>query len=1130
MSLRFLKAKPKLNLSKDKKVRSALRNEAPKTDTQGQSTNDKKIQEEENEKLQERNSKLEVVPKSHCQDTLDCKSVDTNTKECIKEVETSTDNSEHVSNEKSVCVQNTQVNLKSLPNSNASVSSSISKDFVSSEKTSKEELIDTTVLQEINSEKSSINSVNNSPIEKKTLVSKSSISCMKNVFAKEIPVSSDTIVTKESISENKIKDPIIGDEFKDKDCSGHRNEKSIPSSITNKNSTNIERKTSQKSVLDKPPPELKKVPSKTKESPTKTKESPAKTKSLSSYIKQLEHEKKQQLPSQENKEKNLSKPIEKEKAPNPKKRNFEDCTAKPTVPHVIKKNESSIEQICENERNTSLVPVPKPEHSLSPCKEEKPISFDLIVNKQAVKKSPTKRTKVIEARIQKISNLIEANMNLLKNSQLSLNSKKERKLDNSGINKNDVKRDCNQSEQGKNMILTEENILSIPVIMSNTSDGSILENNEILPLMEDHMYAKPTCVNISSFEEIRISHSNESSITRPEKSLASVKIKNLTHEEKKNRKKLHPSKLNGLNAFQRALILEEENKSEDDQMSEASECEPTPFVDVNACTFNEQEEEEDTAVNQISYSFHDKEFQEFSGLCLVTKFIKQENGDSFCPEMKSEFTSPTIGTESANNSNYFEEKVVYSENIIYIEDSTCDENIPMDEELQDDIQHNFKHQESKESQRKCNENFTSRQHRNVTFNFSENIKHESKDTKVKIENKTRKRKIKEEIIAAEFGVAIDVGDDESKNKKENETNNSIQVDIEEPKRRVKIKKDEDYEYLPVDEPCDSSSDLEIDIDERNFVINGKKMKGMKKKPSESIFLKRQHETLKKIKSQASWKDNLTVNDLIFYNPESNPMTNPPDISIVKTNNETILGKTEPSETQDQSEDEEAVDNPEPVPQLKISADGKLIVDPKSLIIEETGLKKSKERLLHSEALVESKYTIKKFDNLYSKRQIKRTTSDWSPEDTIMFYRALNTIGTDFSMMATLFENKTRNCIKRKFKLEERKNPTLLSKALRNFNSFDIDELKSELNADRLRAERIKKEEKERLEMIKQEKKQKKQSKPKVNRNTSLCGKLIQDSIQRNPPYVKPHFELYTVVNESNNLDSNVNITKKILML
>lgn len=323
------------------------------------------------------------------------------------------------------------------------------------------------------------------------------------------------------------------------------------------------------------------------------------------------------------------------------------------------------------------------------------------------------------------------------------------------------------------------------------------------------------------------------------------------------------------------------------------------------------------------------------------------------------------------------------------------------------------------------------------------------------------------------------------------------------------------EYDP-DYKLEYESGSDIDNDEREFVIYGKKNTGGKKKVSDSIYLKRQSETLKKIKTESDWKETLTLNDLIFYNPSSNPMTNPPDISVVNKNEKIIDMEKE----NNISEDEEAIDNPEPVPQLKIGPDGKLIIDPKSLIIQETGLEKSKKRLERSEALLESKYTIKKIDNLYTKKKFKPIMNEWGPEDTIMFYRAVNTIGTDFSMMATLFENRSRADIKRKFKLEERKNSALLSKALRDFNNFDIDELKSELDADKRRIQRIKEEENERKRVLKEEKKNEKLALRRSRRTkkcTSLCGQLTQNSSLRSdaaPQYAPPHPKIFQLVKEN----------------
>lgn len=344
------------------------------------------------------------------------------------------------------------------------------------------------------------------------------------------------------------------------------------------------------------------------------------------------------------------------------------------------------------------------------------------------------------------------------------------------------------------------------------------------------------------------------------------------------------------------------------------------------------------------------------------------------------------------------------------------------------------------------------------------------------------------------------------------------VDNEPVKVEFIITQENDPEYKPERESM-YGSDSDIDTEEREFVINGRRNSGGKKKVSDSIYLKRQSETLKKIKTEVDWKETLTVNDLIFYNPASNPMTNPPDISVVNKNEKIVDIEKE----NDLSEDEETADNPEPVPQLKIGPDGKLIIDPKSLIIEETGLKKSKKRLEQSEALLESKYTIKKIDNLYTKRKMRPLMNEWGPEDTIMFYRALNTIGTDFSMMATLFENRTRADIKRKFKLEERKNPSLLSKALRNFNNFDIDELKSELDADKRRIQRIKEEEVERKKMLKEEKKMEKMAQKRSKqtiKHTSMCGKLTQDSsLSKLPKYIKPHPKIFELLKASQSVCS-----------
>lgn len=845
----------------------------------------------------------------------------------------------------------------------------------------------------------------------------------------------------------------------------------------------------------------------------------SKTKSLSSYIKQLEHEKLlssqqntvQSVPNQEPKQSSPDTTESSCKVDSNLKKQKDEHIRKKTIPKTNEQTE--LDPPISKLKKGKAIPVIKNKAKTSDSKDKH------TENKKAIKK---KEIDPVATKVHRISNLINDSKQMLKNEEkngtFSIPKKSSqimcRATDYKTNNKNrqgeakdhNIKSIGNVNNKSNNLILTEENIKTIPIVYTNldistpkNANTRTFEEKNVFLLLEEHLYAKPD-QNIYSSPEMS---------NKPERSIATEKIRNLRHDEKINWKHLNPSEVIGLNSFQKALLLEDINKIEDDQMSENSEWESRLVIDVNACTFNRPDDPEEAPINEISYSFNDTELKQFSGLSLVTKIIKEEVGNPFDDVGHDYFSRSDYGAKSsdgncASNVDY-QEEVIYNDNIVEIVE-------PYD--YQDTVENNLN--EGMESPNEIKDspgkNKRPRQQKHVMFNLDEqnNQRSEIKKEKTNSINKIpkKRRKIKEEEV-------FDLSELKDGGKKVMEvvkTEASV-VDNDALKHEIKVKQDEDDSYIKDNDEEWNDSDLEIDIDEREFIINGRKNHGGKKKASERIFLKRQSETMKKIKSQVSWKENLTVSDLIFYNPKTNPMSNPPDTAVTKSNNEVILdANNEKPVNDDLSEDEEAVDNPEPVPRLKISADGKLIIDPQSLIIEETGLKKSKERLKQSEALVESKYTIKKFDNLYSKRKIKRQTHEWTPEDTIMFYRAVNTIGTDFSMMATLFENRTRADIKRKFKREERKNPSLLSRAMRNYNNFDIEELKCELDADKRRIEKIKEEEKERKDMLKKEK----SSGRRRSNKTSVCGKLIQDeprcySKKKVPEYVEPHYKMFKIM-------------------
>ncbi|XP_034181297.2 transcription factor TFIIIB component B'' homolog Bdp1 isoform X1 [Osmia lignaria lignaria] len=180
------------------------------------------------------------------------------------------------------------------------------------------------------------------------------------------------------------------------------------------------------------------------------------------------------------------------------------------------------------------------------------------------------------------------------------------------------------------------------------------------------------------------------------------------------------------------------------------------------------------------------------------------------------------------------------------------------------------------------------------------------------------------------------------------------------------------------------------------------------------------------------RSKLTMYDLIYYNPVTNPM---------KKSKESGAAPRKVIEYQpDECQEEENEDDPSsamPVPQVKVGPNGQLIIDEQSLVIEQTDAKKSRE-VLGKEAIVDDENNGSGF---YKKRQ---KSKDWPKWETLKFYKALNTVGTDFSLMQSLFPNRTRQEMKVKFKKEEKVNRNLVEKALAYHQEFDTDMLEKSL--------------------------------------------------------------------------------------
>ncbi|CAF3576107.1 unnamed protein product [Rotaria sordida] len=165
---------------------------------------------------------------------------------------------------------------------------------------------------------------------------------------------------------------------------------------------------------------------------------------------------------------------------------------------------------------------------------------------------------------------------------------------------------------------------------------------------------------------------------------------------------------------------------------------------------------------------------------------------------------------------------------------------------------------------------------------------------------------------------------------------------------------------------------------------------------------------------------LKIADFVHYNPVSNPM----EVKIKTT-------KTDISNDPVRKQSISSTDGQNSIlaPQLKIDANGVLVVDEESLYIRNI------DDTPRNTIIVEGQFND---DNLthQSYRKIGRRKR-WNNRDTLRFYQALRMCGTDFTLIARVFPNRDRDDIKRKFKTEDRANRSLVDSALKQRVPFDL---------------------------------------------------------------------------------------------
>ena len=127
-----------------------------------------------------------------------------------------------------------------------------------------------------------------------------------------------------------------------------------------------------------------------------------------------------------------------------------------------------------------------------------------------------------------------------------------------------------------------------------------------------------------------------------------------------------------------------------------------------------------------------------------------------------------------------------------------------------------------------------------------------------------------------------------------------------------------------------------------------------------------------------------------------------------------------------------------MPQVKVGPNKGIIVDEKSLELETNDQKKAKDLMQNSPVVFESDNKTNTNCSTWSK---KRRHNEWSEKETIKFYKALSVVGSDFSMMESIFKNRTRQELKLKFKKEEKMRNKMIDKCLNEKEMFtDLNDL------------------------------------------------------------------------------------------
>jgi len=236
----------------------------------------------------------------------------------------------------------------------------------------------------------------------------------------------------------------------------------------------------------------------------------------------------------------------------------------------------------------------------------------------------------------------------------------------------------------------------------------------------------------------------------------------------------------------------------------------------------------------------------------------------------------------------------------------------------------------------------------------------------------------------------------------------------------------------------------------------------------SVYKEKKRKFQNKLTGGVFDRKDMTMFDLIVYNPPNNPMPNrdrythvkkknrsrpsvnnsvvddseamvdtPDDVSPASVNsqsNESGIDTNDKESSDLKNEGEESEEDYDPLaPQMKIGPNGEIIIDEKSMMIKQT-VDEERVRSIQNNVREIDEYTLKS----YTKE--RKRAQDWTKNETAHFYKALSSVGTDFSLMKDMFfktSSRSRSDLKLKFKKEEKFSKVLIESALSDCSQYDL---------------------------------------------------------------------------------------------